>query len=299
MPSFQQYWYVYALVIIAVIDLAIGIKNYRKSHPTYPDFKVAMPDVKRIDVRYGFYASYGDQVNETKGFTNLHWESFYDSYEKGIENIRAFPDLVVCDFSRALFGPRQADGMIPLNPDGAKNLVAMFNQLRDAGVLDKIKVAVLLDEPNLNTTRAEYEAAVLTFHTALLVTGVKMKLGVIYMGNNTEGTDYWAFNDHDIVGFDDYKRGNYIFAPGEEYERMRSILKPNQMMWLVPGSADTKGVKSIDPDTFEAVAHRDPWVWGVVAFLWADVHGMAGVRSIPTQREKYIKIGYSLLWKTP
>lgn len=299
MPSFQQYWYVYALVIIAVIGLAIGIKNYRKSHPTYPDFKVEMPGVKRIDVRYGFYASYGDQVNETKGFTNLHWESFYDSYEKGIENIQAFSDLVVCDFSRALFGPRQADGMIPLNPDAAQNLISMINQLNAAGVLGKIKVAVLLDEPNLNTSRIEYETAVRLWKAVTEQMGVQMKLGVIYMGNNTEGTDYWAFNDHDIVGFDDYKRGNYIFAPGEEYERMRSILKPNQMMWLVPGAAQTKGATPQDPATFEAVFHRDPWVWGIIPFLWADMHGMVGVRSTPTQREKYIKLGYSLLWKAP
>lgn len=291
---------IFGLIVVLALVIAAGIWSYKyfTRHASYKDIFVPMPQNLRHDLFYGSYMCFQNQVNEVKDFVNLHWECFNEGLDKGFQNIREMQRFTVVDISGVIFQPYKANKPhMVLYDDYRQRLDAFIQQMREENLLHLVKVIVVIDEPNLNTTRSDFEQATLFVKdyvkTVPELAGVKM--GVIYQGGVDTG--YWAFEQYDIVGFDDYRRQSNIFSKDGEYNRMKAMLLGDQKIWLLPGGAKADGVPEQDPAAFEAVAHRDPEVFGIIMFLWADVgyEGIVGIRSIPKQQDLYTNLGLRIL----
>lgn len=140
---------------------------------------------------------------------------------------------------------------------------ARFATLRALDLLSGIKALYPVDEPDL----AGYSAARVGVANAMVRRvmaefGLTVPLAVIYSAAFT-----WpGVESYDWVGFDNYDPGAGIFSNGD-YQRLKSVLRADQRILLVPGGADPWRQ---DPTPFFNKAQADPQVIGIVAFLWRD-----------------------------
>ena len=301
MPAFNVYWYLYLLGIVATICIAIGIKNYKKSHKTYTPHLVEMPEVLRTDLKYGFYWSNTTQVKEVKDFVNLHWEVFFGGITEGYNRILEMKRFTVLDVSSIIGTSWNSKNKykVELAANAEDLLRLRFKEMQELGILQYIKVIVPIDEPNLNTSKEFYKGMLEVVKKVAVefpeLTGVKF--GAIFWGGQGHNYKDWQFDQLDYVGFDDYKAGTSIFGPKGEYTKMKAMLLPNQKIWLLPGAFVGGKEKYQEPQTtFTAVAHRDKEVFALLPFLWADVdyEGITGIRSIPLLRGYYTIIGQNI-----
>ena len=259
-----------------------------------PSYQVPTSPVTRTDINYGYYATFGNQYNETKDHTNVYWEAQFLPREQIISNLQQHTGYTVLDVAGQVYQ------LVPpstykreFNPAAESNLRELFDSLRAAGVLSEISILVPIDEPDLNLVDIDsnltrgVQAIKNVTATYPELSGVK--LGVIYSNVGFHQTQLF-----DVLGMDYYGGGSGILAPGSYYDRLNSMLTANQKLWLIPG-----GSYGQDPTPFENYANSNPRVWAIIPFLWASTQSgseaLLGIRDQELMREKYVALGKRLL----
>lgn len=227
------------------------------------EVEIPLPDVRRTDLRFGYYLSVPGQMEATAGHTNVFWHAqFYDSQTLAHEIEDTTHEVVLDCAPQVMPGRRLAS-------DAAESLRAYFLELRELGVLPRVKYLTPMDEPNLFAhSGAEVQAAMDAMRT---VAGEFPELvGVRYICIYGEKVkNLWCFEQFDIVGIDNYSQRSAILTQGVHAELMQRLL-PHQQVLVLPGAAYGQ-----DPAAFVAYAHSEPRCWGVVPFIWAHVPASA------------------------
>lgn len=257
---------------------------------TSADIAVPAPAAKRHDLLYGYYTSYADQPTETKGHVNLFWAGFWQGEETAISDMQLMAMPTVIDLDGYLF-QTTPNVSVSLSPTAEANVRGLFDRLRAANVLRFVRVLYPRDEPNLPDWRncmAYLPQAVSLIRrvAASYQELVGVKVGVIYYDDGV----YPSPELFDILGVDNYQAKSSILAPGGAYARLKARLSQSQQTWVVPG-----GSYGQDPTPFLNYAQDNPEVFAVVPFLWADLNGETGIRSIPAMRSAYTSAGLSII----
>ena len=287
-----EYFFIAGIVLIVIIAIAASKKKGDS------DYAVPEPAKLRTDLLYGYFGTYVgnglDQVEETKDHVNLVWLwDFLDPQSAAVILSRMSGCFGVLDCCNHLFERR--DGRLQPRADAEARLIGVFQHLRDAGMLNRVKMLVPVDEPNIKTTSLDdkmpWAADLMRKCAASFPELDGVLLGCVYSG--------WEDMPHiglwDVVGLNFYKDRERIFAPGGKYHQMRAQLRPEQRTMIFPG-----GYAPIrqDPAPFVAFAHANPEVLAVIAFLWPtppwakDVD--KGIADMPDVREKYVAAGLSI-----
>lgn len=278
-----------ALILVAVIVVAAFLI---KKNSKIEDINIPEPTTKRNNIKFGYYAAFGDQANEVKDHTNLYWESRFFSPEQVIQNIKTANMDTVLDVARELF--EKIDGKLVPTVDARERLKNLFDSFKTAGILQNIKVLYPMDEPDVNGVE-EYmpERVALLKEVASNyeeLTGVK--IGVILYGKRMPYKNTECF---DIIGLDWYDKKSTILADGSCYDILRQQLSPGQQLILVPG-----GAYGQDPMPFVNYAHLHEDVYAVVPFLWSSFddgkNSATGIRD-NNLRDIYIRVGKDLTGK--
>lgn len=276
-------------VILALAVIAI-VASARKAKAS--DITVPAPAALRTDLLLGYYGTYGDQVAETAGAVNLHWESFWSGVDRAIEDIRRAAVATVLDLDSFVFDVDPKTNARTPFADAEQRVRALFARLRDAGVLRHVRVLVPKDEPNLSKGNVlRYLPSVVPMVRRVAadfddLSGVL--LGVIYMGGSNH--DYAEM--FDVVGFDDYSEKSAALKPGGMYDRMQGRLLPGQRTWIVPGASYGQS-----PEPWVNFAHAHHEVFAIVPFLWATVpweSDFKGIRDIPDMRAAWTAAGAAI-----
>ena len=97
------------------------------------------------------------------------------------------------------------------------------------------------------------------------------KLAVIYGGSGNRP----GVGTYDWVGFDDYDKRERIFSNGQ-YNSLKSALRSDQRIMLVPGGADPW---KQDVGPFFTQAELDDQVIALIPFVWFDTSGHTGIHA--------------------
>lgn len=212
------------------------------------------PTVLRKDLKFGYF---GSTLSEVVDHTNIYFATGWreDQQQQIVDAVNAGLPVILY-----------------LHGVAEDYVRTQFDALKKAGVLANIVAIYPIDEPR--------EAAPVVATNAMLRRvmaeyGMSAKLMVIYSVGS-----YPAIESYDWVGFDNYPAGSSIFTNGD-YNKFKSLLRPDQRIVLVPGGCDRW---RNDPEPFFNVAETDPQVLMVMPFTWIDdadpANGAtAGIRS--------------------
>lgn len=222
----------------------------------------------RSGLKFGYYGCTNNQVEETKDHVNLLWEFQWKPIDQVIENIRKAKMDTVLDLYHQLFLNPEPDN-IKLDSNSATRVRALFNRLRQEGLLKYIKVLYPIDEPNLPgqtlTEKTIEEVTSLVRSVASEYEELKgVKLGVIYAARHP----FLGMRFYDIIGLDDYdKSAEELFFPelGEYDSKIMKYLQPHQKVIVVPGGF---GKYKQNPKEFINWASSNEHAYGVVCFIW-------------------------------
>lgn len=246
------------LILVAVIGVLVVACSGKES-PAPPAY-IPPPLNLRTDLLHCYFGSDVLQLVETpdaKLHMVMNWGGNEHQLQGMIAAVKAGKKLIV---------------EIPQAYEGESTLRLRFNTFRENGLLEYIAMWYPVDEPE----KAGYSEQRVLNANALLRTvsteyGVNIPVAVIYSAD----FNFPGISSYDYVGFDNYDAGSGIFSNGQ-YDRLKSMLKAEQKIILVPGGADPW---RNEPEQFFNVAQRDMQVGLFMPFLWVD-HGMGpGIRS--------------------
>lgn len=241
------------LLILAIVMLVAGCGG-----GVDPNAPVERPKILRTDLQFGYYASTGNQPQETKGHVNFYHDMQFEGEQHTIDSIRFMQMPVMLGVQYWMYDEKN-------NPkaDGESQLLGYLHRLNDAGVLRFVTDVYPLDEPDLLGTKAgDVVATNAAVRRSFAVFNMRPRLSVIYGA----GFTWPGVASYDDVGFDNYSAGSGIFYNGD-FARLKAVLRPDQKIWLVPGGADPWRA---DPTPFVNYAHSDPQVRGLINFIWPD-----------------------------
>lgn len=196
------------------------------------------------------------------------------------------PDSIVDSFKRTLAGGVKdailsfslfnpgVPGFTYKGADIAKPYVrAIFQALRDAGLLGMVKILYPIDEPERDANISE--ADIVQCNTDLCAVAAEfselaiVRLMVIY-GDHEDYRGIKSFRGPGggIIGVDSYDQGDKILQG--IYSRLRPQLEPDQTLALVVGSADPWRT---DPMPFYRYAQDNADVSLIVGFVFDDRWG--------------------------
>lgn len=248
-------------ILLAIVGIVI--LYFIKLYKTVPQAVIPEPAVKRTDLYYGYYGCVGDQALQVKDHTNLHWESQFDGVGPTVDNILLMNRATVLDVGPQMFIRVDDHGKNWVyNPQAVPALWSLFDNLRAHGVLDRVKVLIPMDEPNINV--ATPQDLLRAINTIRLVAGnftelVGFKLACIYAAKPESFTCIERF---DYVAVDDYGEGTNIFTNGT-YDALVAAKRPDAKTFIIPGGAFGQ-----DPKPFLNFAHSHPEVAAVIPFCW-------------------------------
>lgn len=251
----RAFWSTYIFILCLAVPVMIAACGGGGVDPNAP---VARPKNLRADLHYGYYGSTGLQPQETKGHVTFYLDMQFEGEQHAIDSIRLMQLPVMLGVQYWMYDERN----VP-KADGEAQLLAYLYRLNAAGVLKFVTDVYPLDEPDLFGTKVDDVIAVnAAVRRAFATFGMRPRLSVIYGVSFT-----WpGVASYDDVGFDNYSAGSGIFYNGD-YARLKSVLRPDQNIWLVPGGADPWRQ---DPTQFINFAHGDPQVRGLINFVWFD-----------------------------
>lgn len=149
-------------------------------------------------------------------------------------------------------------------------LTTFFDTLKSSGLLDMVKAAYPMDEPDLyGIPASDIEAAnanirrVASQYPELS----DLKLCVTYSGNR----NWPALHSYDWVGIDHYEDSSFILI--SQYPQLIEQLLPNQRLTVVPGGADPWRTP-VEP--FYEYAQQEPRVVLIMPFIFLDNYGNSG-----------------------
>lgn len=277
------------LVFMAIALLAAAVLAIRKTKGSdYRDITIAMPDVLRTNLLYGYYCALLGQYEQTKDHINLFWHSNFFGVDEFVKILKETDCKIVIDLAafitikeRALntaVGPLDdpivlenpptkkwvIDSKLVLHPFAAEHLRHYFNKLKTEGVLNKITFLYPADEPEFSVKdEAEFKKMVdVSKSVAAEFEELDDALFAIIHG---AGRKFWCMPDFAVHGVDDYGQKSQVLTIGE-HARLVAALLPGQKTFLVPGCAFGQV-----PAAFHAYAHANPdEVIGIIPFLWFD-----------------------------
>ena len=202
----------------------------------------------RDSIYFTYYGSEQGQVEAVAAHTNMAMVMGWDGL-----------DIAIAEMQQA-----QARGlsvMLEL-PEAYQSEAATrqkFTQLQALDLLRSIKAIYPIDEPDAVGLSAEKIAITNAMIRRVMTDfGINVPLAVIYSAKFT-----WpGIASYDWAGFDNYDAD--IFSNGD-YARLKSMLRADQRILLVPGGADRWRQ---DPQPFINKANADPQVVGIVAFIY-------------------------------
>lgn len=192
-------------------------------------------------LQFMYFGSLPGQLEATRDHVTHHWISPWSGEQLALIAATELP-IVLEPAS--------------MEPDA---LFAEFLALHERGLLGRVRVIYVQDEPNLAAQRVDplrVRAAMAPFAEL-----ASTKLGVIYSSGNEERPGIEHF---DFVGVDNYGAGTRAL---EDIDKLVALLAPDQRVWLVPGGADPWRQ---DPAPFLAAALADDRIAGLVCFAWFD-----------------------------
>ena len=192
-------------------------------------------------LQFMYYGSLPGQLEATRDHVTHHWIAPWSGSQL---------DLVQATELPVVLEPAS------LEPSA---LSAEFLALRERGVLERVKIIYVQDEPNRAAMCVDPLRVRLVMST--FVELANTKLGVIYSGGNEERPGIEHF---DLVGVDNYEIGTRAL---EDVDKLVALLAPDQRVWLVAGGADPWRQ---DPRPFLEAALADDRIAGLVCFAWFD-----------------------------
>lgn len=247
-------------------------------------------------VSVGFYGSFGNQVEETKGFVNMHWETFWGGDEEGISRIQEAKLPTTIDVSSKLF---LSGADVGLKEDAELQLRNFFIELKNRNLLQYIKAITPIDEPNLPEHRKSN-----SIHESIALIK-KVSSEFVELQNVKIAIVFCTFEPMigielaDIVYFDDYKiqrgadgEGNIdpAIKPGGWADQLDKILRPDQELGLIPGGSDIKYIAANITDYITKAKSMKRKVH-IIAFLWrppTGVKGLVGIVDNTNLKNQYI-----------
>lgn len=280
----ELYFLIGAAVLAALLYFGYQYVNKLKS----TDMDISRPEHRREDLYFTYYGAEKQQVAETRDHVNMHWEILTDNIEEMVARINDAKVFTVIDSGHYLF-ERIEHQSYKIHPDAENKFRGFLTRLRELDGLKYIKGMTAIDEPNLNTTEADYRLVVDIMKR--VVAEFPELNGIKYFCIYTGFKDFFATEIVDVVGVDYYYRKSAIFRPylGKHWE-LTKLLKPGQQTIVIPGGATAVDVYEQDPVPFVNYAQRNPEVFAIVAFLWSDINGLTGIRS-NKMKEAYIREG--------
>ena len=252
-----------AYIVVAAVIAGLLLMAYLRSKKRWRDISIPMPSVLRDDLHYCYYLSLPGQMAATADHTSLLWHGQFYGLDQLASELSGHPHGMVLDCAPQLFRREGSKSHVP--DDAAFHLRLLFSQLRDRGLLERVKYLVPMDEPNLFCASEHdlkwamdaLKSVVAEFHE---LSGVRYTC--IY-GDRKQS--WWCLGEFDVVGVDAYEQKSEVLTRGAHADLMRSLL-PHQQAMVIPGAAYGQ-----DPAPFIAYGHSEPRCWGVVPFIWAHV----------------------------
>lgn len=220
--------------------------------------QIPAPATTRSDIKFGYFGALEDMAG-VYTHTNIYYDMGFAGLDYTISGIRAANMDTALGIDYILWD--KVGSTYTLKPDAQNRLRAFLAALKQAGVLNKVIATSLIDEPdNKNITGDQLEAAAKITRETYLEFGSKPALFSIYGPNMT-----WpGVGLFDWVGFDKYHLGSGIFINGD-YARLKSVLRPDQWIILVPGGAEPW---LQEPQAFINIAQGDKQVVWIMPFTW-------------------------------
>jgi hypothetical protein len=252
----------YILAGFASAVILLSLWKHFKNRPV-SDIHIPEPSVKRKDLFYGYYGAMNDQVAETKDHINIWWEAQFQGHLKAIENIDRTKMFTVLDVTNQCMVKFAEHGRnFKFRPDAEAQLRDLFTTMKQANVLQFVKVLYPMDEPNINSTADDVKQAIFILKKVasefIELSGVK--LGVIYAA---KPETYECIEYFDWVGVDDYDEKSTIFDSNGAYTKLKARLHPDQRTVIMPGGAFGQ-----NPVPFVNFAHSNHEVVALVPFVW-------------------------------
>lgn len=220
------------------------------------DVSVPAPAMTRADLQFGYFGSLGDQPERTRGHVNLYMDMQFGGEQYTIDSIKYMGKPTMLGVQYWLY-----DAQFKPKLDAETNLRAYLTRLQAAGALKYVTNVYPADEPDVNRIQvADIKASNEMVRKVFAEFSMNPRLSVIYGANFT-----WpGIQFYDDVGFDNYSAGAAIFYNGD-YARLKSALRPDQRIWLVPGGASPWRQ---NPTAFVNMANSDLQVRGIIAFVF-------------------------------
>ncbi len=237
--------------------------------------------------RVGFYGCAGDQVSETAGFVNAHWECWWGADGNvdealGIARMKQAQLPTTIDVAHRIFRPGADSG---LRPDAEFQLRDLLNIMREKDALHLVEAIVAIDEPNLPQHRQSgsiHDAVALIrrvaadyheldgFKISLVFCTFEPMIGI-------EVADRVYFDDYKIVpGADGEPDVDPVIKHNGWADKIDKMLRPGQEMGLMPGVSDMKYRKA-DIDSYIRKAKSFSRTVHIACFMWRPPVGAEGL----------------------
>jgi len=216
------------------------------------------PAALRTDLEFWYYGIQPGEHDAVAGHvTMIHESGWYVDAQGIATSMRSHGMRTMLTVQEALWDGNR------VHDDAAGRLHALFDTLRDAGVLHQVVALYVIDEPDGRNCSHEdvVRACVLLRQVALdypALAGVKLAVTYSYKGT-LPGIDAL-----DWVGLDDYGLGSGVLV-SKQWRQMMSRLRMDQRCFVVPGGADPWRQ---DPEAFRRYAHSTPQCVGIMPFMW-------------------------------
>lgn len=227
--------------------------------------------VQRNDLFFGYYLTFGNQVQETKDHVNLIHESGWFGADQTIASMRSHGKATMLSLSSECYAsPTQPQ------PNVEERVTGTLLRLQQAGVLSQVVALYPIDEPDLHGLN---DAQVTEVNAAVRKAAAKfpelanVKLAVIYTNKNLLP----GFASYDWIGMDAYEMGADVLVSAQ-WKATLARLQPEQRLILVPGGGDPWRQ---NPEAFRRYAHRTPQVVLLMPFMWATRHDDPNVPDMP------------------
>lgn len=229
-----------AIAVLAFLLTSCG--GGGSSHEPAP-----IPQARGV-LQVGYFGSSPAQLEQTHRHVTVHWAMgwFEDraltvaaAKQRGLRSVLYLPEAYVSDEATRAF----------------------LTTLRAQVGLDSIAYVYPADEPDLTHGATAINEANNRARKIAAELGISPRIAVIYAGSD----NFPGVESADLVGLDDYGKGSNVL--GIDYDRLRSVLRPDQRLMLVPGGVEPW---KQDPAPFFAYARAHADVEMVTSFLWID-----------------------------
>ena len=274
------------LCIVAAVAIAyFALQKRREAGRSDIDIPAATQRGGLIFCAYGWWR--WSQLEQTKGWVNLHWEMFRAGVDEAVRAIQFMECDALLDLDPLVLTPRKEDedgNVLPryIQEGAEANMHSMFVKMRAGGVLGQIKRLAACDEFNL---RPDGVAELLPELVPMIrrvaatypeMTGMRM-FAMLTTLHEPKAEHLALFDD---FGINDYSAKSSILGRDGAVTRLIKRLRPGQRVFTVPGASHGQ-----DITPFLNHANATPQVAGICYYLHELNPKEGQERSLPSQHE--------------